>query len=131
MLRFLKGFFGKPIPPESKVPYKTEMPAEPAPAKCGCGRSQSGLCVGLHKLTAEEWATHESNPNAVKPAPAEVGKPADDRVEATAPVKPAPKPRAKPAAKPIVKPAAKPAAKPAVMKAPAKPKAPRKPSATK
>lgn len=112
MLRFLKGFFGKPVPPdvtpkpEPTAPYKVETPVQPEPAKCGCGRSQSGLCVGLHKLTAEEWAAHESNPNAVKPAPAAE----------------APKPVAKKA------PAKK---KPAAMKAPAKPKAPRKPKATK
>lgn len=24
-------------------------------AKCGCGRSTTGECVGLHKLTNEEW----------------------------------------------------------------------------
>ncbi len=24
-------------------------------AKCGCGRSETGECVGLHKLTNEEW----------------------------------------------------------------------------
>jgi hypothetical protein len=48
-------------------------------------------------------------------APVEVGKPADDRVEATAPARPAtPKPAAQ---KPAAKPAAK---KPAAMKAPAK-----------
>ena len=22
---------------------------------CGCGRSATGFCTGLHKLTAEEW----------------------------------------------------------------------------
>jgi hypothetical protein len=47
--------------------------------------------------------------------PVEVGKPADDRVEATAPARPAtPKPAAQ---KPAAKPAAK---KPAAIKAPAK-----------
>lgn len=34
--------------------------------KCGCGRSPTGFCVGLHKLTAEEWANHSDNPNKVK-----------------------------------------------------------------
>ena len=45
--------------------------------KCGCGRSPTGFCVGLHKLTAEEWAVSDQNPNkvadtkpAVKKAPA-------------------------------------------------------------
>lgn len=109
MLRFLKGFFSKPTPPEVKAPYKTEMPATPAPAKCGCGRSQSGLCVGLHKLTAEEWAKHESNPDATKPAPV---------VKEPTPAKKAPVKKA-------------PVKKPAAMKAPAKPKTPSKPKAAK
>ena len=33
------------------------------PAKCGCGRSPTGFCVGLHKLTTEEWSVHADNPN--------------------------------------------------------------------
>lgn len=37
------------------------------PAKCGCGRSPTGFCVGLHKLTAEEWSVHADNPNKVEP----------------------------------------------------------------
>ena len=36
-------------------------------APCGCGRSTTGFCVGLHKLTEEEWAVHEDNPNKKKP----------------------------------------------------------------
>lgn len=28
-------------------------------AKCGCGRSTTGECVGLHKLTTEEWLKKE------------------------------------------------------------------------
>lgn len=82
------------VPDAPVAPYKVEAPA---PAKCGCGRSQSGLCVGLHKLTAEQWAVHADNPNK-------------------APVK---KPRAKKAAEPKVaeKPAAKKPAKPRAKKA--------------
>lgn len=34
---------------------------------CGCGRSKTGYCVGLHKLSEEEWAVHEDNPNKKKP----------------------------------------------------------------
>jgi len=34
--------------------------------KCGCGRSPTGLCVGLHKLTAEEWTVSDQNPNRVE-----------------------------------------------------------------
>ena len=110
MFQKIKEFlFGK-LPAEQPpavhveaVPYKVEAPAvtptpvvaEPAPvvatpvepAKCGCGRSPTGLCVGLHKLTSAEWATHADNPS--KPVAKE-----------TAPAKPARKPRAKPAAKP-------------------------------
>jgi hypothetical protein len=130
MFQKIKEFlFGK-LPAEQTpavhveaVPYKVEAPAvtptpvvaEPAPvvatpvepAKCGCGRSPTGLCVGLHKLTAEEWATHADNPS--KP------------VAKAAPAKPAAKPRAKPAAK---KPAA---TKPAAITAAKKPRA-RKPA---
>ena len=66
MLRFLKSFFGKHTPPaEPEVSYKVEAPV--AQPQCGCGRSASGFCVGLHKLTAEEWAAHPDNP--VKPEP--------------------------------------------------------------
>lgn len=109
MFKKIKEFFlGKA--PEAKVeepaPYKVESPvsatpvapaveAAPTPAQCGCGRSSTGLCVGLHKLNAEEWATHADNP---KKAVAEV--------------------KAEPVAKAPAKPKA--AAKP---KAPARPKA--------
>ena len=82
---------------------RVEAPA-PGP-KCGCGRSPTGFCVGLHKLTPEEWAASDQNPNRVSGV----------AVEAMTTVvenKPAKKPPAK-------KPAAK---KPAVKKAPAKKK---------
>ena len=42
-------------------------PVDNSAAKCGCGRSQTGYCVGLHKLSEEEWAVHEDNPNKTKP----------------------------------------------------------------
>lgn len=109
MLRFLKGFFRANTPQHTDAPYKVEVPVveatapENKPAKCGCGRSQSGLCVGLHKLTPEEWAKHADNPTATKPAKAKA--PAKKRT--------------------FVKREEKPAA----IKAPAKPKAPRKPKA--
>ena len=48
-----------------------KAPAEPAKAACGCGRSKTGYCVGLHKLSAEEWAVHPDNPSpAVAPVEA-------------------------------------------------------------
>jgi hypothetical protein len=72
LVDFLLGRKGAQTP-QPEAPYKVEAPAPapvaPEPAKCGCGRSQSGLCVGLHKLTPEEWATHSDNPAATKPAP--------------------------------------------------------------
>lgn len=96
---------------EEAAPYKIETPvvtpmfvppAAPEPTRCGCGRSVTGYCVGLHKLSAEEWAVHADNP--VKPAPAEPAK-------KKAPVKTEAK------------------KKPAAIKAPAKTRAPRKPKA--
>ena len=61
------------IPDAPVAPYKVETPgavnAIAEPAKCGCGRSPTGFCVGLHKLSETEWATHADNPAKVmKPA---------------------------------------------------------------
>ena len=120
MLRFFKSFFSKKNEPAESAPYKVETPVVTPimvppvvePVKCGCGRSASGYCVGLHKLSQDEWAVHADNP--VKP------------VVETAPVK---KPAAKKAApkkapaqkKPAVdKPAAKPAAMTAGKRRPSK-----------
>lgn len=61
------------------APYKIETPApkaaEPAPVpaaeeprRCGCGRSASGFCVGLHALSMEQWAEHPDNPRRTTPA---------------------------------------------------------------
>ena len=52
--------------PEPETHTRVEAPVVVQPAKCGCGRSQSGFCVGLHKLTSEEWSTHEANPNKTR-----------------------------------------------------------------
>jgi hypothetical protein len=126
MFQKIKEFlFGKlpveqtPPAPVESVPYKVEVPAvtpvplvaetvapippAPAPVQCGCGRSPTGLCVGLHKLSTDEWAVHADNP--VKAAP-------------PAPAKKQPAPR-KPAAKVQVK-------KPAAIKAAPKKAAPKK-----
>ena len=76
---------------------------KPTPPKCGCGRSPTGFCVGLHKLSDAEWAMSDKNPNRVEVAPVVVTAetPSADAtpvVEATSvPVK---KPRAKKAAAP-------------------------------
>ena len=118
--KILEFFTGKkePVAQTPVAPYKVESPAvdqsavvsaaegsavtsPPAnePPNCGCGRSPTGYCVGLHKLSPEAWAEHADNP--VK--------------------KVAEKPAKKPAVK---KPAAK---KPAAAKAPAKPRAKKTP----
>lgn len=73
MLKFIKSFFGfkDSVAQAPEAPYKVETPAPtPEPAKCGCGRSSTGLCVGLHKLTAEAWAAHPDNPAKSVAAPA-------------------------------------------------------------
>ena len=105
--------YGKAVP-AGKIHVK---PADVAPGKsaddrveatapqCGCGRSPTGFCVGLHKLTAEEWAVSDQNPN--KASVAEVT--AENKAAAVAKVKKAP------AKKTADK-------KPAVKKAPAKKK---------
>ena len=122
MFQKIKEFlFGKlpveqtPSAPVEAVPYKVETPAPVTPIpsatapQCGCGRSPTGLCVGLHKLSADEWAVHADNP--VKAAPA------------AAPAKKPPAPRKPPVAKTA------PAKKPAAIKAAPKKPAPRKPAA--
>jgi len=71
----------------------------PKVGTCGCGRSPTGNCVGLHKLSDAEWAMHESNPNRVEVAPVIVtaDTPTTNVVPEAAPVK---KPRVKKAAAP-------------------------------
>ena len=111
MLNFLKKLFGLNSEPTKEAPYKVEAPVmetvqpvekAPEPAKCGCGRSPTGFCVGLHKLSEAEWTVHADNPQ--KPVAKEEK----------------PKAKAPRAAKPK-------AAKPAKA---TKPKAPKKPKAT-
>lgn len=85
--KFKEFFFGKPKVVESEAPYKIEAPVTnwpfPRPdvnaqastqTKCGCGRSQTGFCVGLHSLTPEEWSVHADNP--AKPKKTRAKKPA-------------------------------------------------------
>lgn len=70
---------------ETLAPYKIETPPSvgksaddrvesvaPTPSnveakRCGCGRSVTGFCVGLHQLTPAQWAEHPDNPK--KPTP--------------------------------------------------------------
>lgn len=117
MIDFIKKLFGvtpaQPVVAEP-APYKVETPA---PAKCGCGRSQTGLCVGLHKLTPEEWATNDANPNKSAPVPVPAAT-VEAKVEAKAPAKKQQFEK-KPAAMKATK---KPAAKKPAAKKPATPK---------
>lgn len=97
--------------PNVSAPYKLEPPAAttpipwvPAnePPRCGCGRSATGFCVGLHKLTPEQWATSTDNPDYVTKVvvPEPVKKPRRPAVKKPAAVKaPAEKKPAKPRAK--------------------------------
>jgi hypothetical protein len=99
MFNFLKKLFGIADTAAPQAPYKVETPKQPEPVKCGCGRSPTGYCVGLHKLSETEWATHADNPNKVAAAPvAEVAE------KAKKPAKKAAKPKATGGAK---KPAAR------------------------
>lgn len=116
MLQAIKEFFfGKPKeePKVEEAPYKVE---EPAPVKCGCGRSSTGYCVGLHKLTTDEWAVHDSNPNKAQPVvetkvdPVSVALDLEPVDLAAQPAEPAKKPR-KPRAPKAEKPAKAPKAK--------------------
>jgi len=90
---------------EDEVLPVAETAAEtPKATPCGCGRSPTGNCVGLHKLSDAEWAMSDQNPNRVEVAPVIVT--ADMQVAVTAPVAtpeeaaPVKKPRAKKAAAP-------------------------------
>ena len=63
MWEFLKNWLGYPRPDTTYVdaPYKVEPPGNNARV-CSCGRSTTGLCVGLHMLTIEQWeATKTKN----------------------------------------------------------------------
>ena len=88
--------------PEGKIHVKTtdvsgsENRVEATAPQCGCGRSPTGFCVGLHKLTAEEWAVSDQNPN--KASVADVT--AENKQKAVTKAKKAP--AKKPAAKPAV-----------------------------
>jgi len=81
-----------------------ETPAEtPKAGTCGCGRSPTGNCMGLHKLSDAEWAMHDLNPNRVAVAPVVVTADSPNAVvspEVVAESAPAKKTRAKKAAAP-------------------------------
>ena len=52
-----------------QVTEPAKEPSKKEPPKCGCGRSSTGYCVGLHKLSDAEWAISDKNPNRVAVAP--------------------------------------------------------------
>ena len=119
LIDFLLNRKGHPVQTDSTLdavaPYKVEAPE---PVKCGCGRSSTGYCVGLHKLTDAEWAAHPDNKATVEgtnngtwPFPTAVGG------EEKKPAAKARAPRAKKAPVAAITAAEKP------KKAPAKPRA--------
>ena len=110
MFEFLKRFLGYSTQTEPVAPYKVEAPVVEA-TKCGCGRSPSGYCVGLHKLSDAAWAAKQA-----ADAPQTIPAPAGPVVKVPSKVKKVVK--AKPAAITA-------APKVAKVKAPAKPKAPK------
>jgi len=64
----------------------TQQPvAQPVvqPIPCGCGRSPTGNCVGLHKLTDEQWAVSDKNPNKVPEVPEVVEAPKVEKPKTT------------------------------------------------
>ena len=111
MWDFLKRFMGYPTQAEPVAPYKVETPVEPT--KCGCGRSPSGYCTGLHKLSDAEWAAKQSADNPMTRLAPEVeatlaaAAAPVAKVKKVAGTKPAKAPKAKPAAIKVAKPKAK------------------------
>jgi len=77
---------------EAETTLKTVEEAIKEKPKCGCGRSSTGYCVGLHKLSDAEWAISDKNPNRVEVAPVVVT--ADTPALATAEAPVTKKPRA-------------------------------------
>ena len=78
---------------EPVAPYKVE------PTKCGCGRSPSGYCVGLHRLSDAEWAAQQPAPvvsveSPVVPAVVAKAKVAKVKAPKATPVAKAPKTKA-------------------------------------
>ena len=70
---------------EVETEVKKEVEILKKSSHCGCGRSPTGSCLGLHKLSEEEWLVHEVNPNrivaAVKDEVKKVKKAATDELK--------------------------------------------------
>lgn len=126
-----KTFAPYKLEPPAPAPVAETKPVEAVnaiaePARCGCGRSPTGLCVGLHKLTTEEWSAHADNPNRVVTPVVQITEPVVVKAEE-------PKKERKKSAAVIKKPASEkkaPAKKPAAKKAPAKKPATKKKAST-
>lgn len=73
MWDFLKRFMGYPVHATKTVtpeaPYKVETPVS---SKCGCGRSPTGYCTGLHNLSDAAWAARQPVPPGVAAVVAKV-----------------------------------------------------------
>jgi CDGSH-type Zn-finger protein len=67
MFTWIKEFFGIGLKIEQEIAAEVvaEVKKVKEAAKCGCGRSPTGFCVGLHKLSDEVWALHDLNPAKV------------------------------------------------------------------
>jgi hypothetical protein len=64
----IKEFFMKLFGKKQEQEQKQEEPIRPAESKmCGCGRSPSGVCVGYHALTLDEWEKKKLELNPAKP----------------------------------------------------------------
>jgi CDGSH-type Zn-finger protein len=55
----------KSIFPEA-IQYTEEYYSK-VPAKCGCGRSETGFCTGLHRIPKKQWADGVREIPAEKP----------------------------------------------------------------
>jgi CDGSH-type Zn-finger protein len=77
----------------SQITDSVTQVKEPAAVKCGCGRSPSGFCMGLHKMTDKEWAVSDKNPNKVDSSTVVESKPAKKKAVKTTDA--AKKPKAK------------------------------------
>ena len=105
MFNFLKRFLGYSTQTEPVAPYKIETPVEPT--KCGCGRSPSGYCTGLHKLSDAAWAEKQDADNPMtRLAPEVEAALVPVTVKKVAGTKPAKVAKAKPAAMKVAKPKA-------------------------
>ena len=57
---------------------KTEIKKVEEAVKCGCGRSPTGFCVGLHKLSDAEWKKAKNAEEALKTLEKKIAKAVKD-----------------------------------------------------